>query len=1178
MDTEPPPGTHADLALPEEDRLRLVFDPEFYLSCHPDVRAAGVDPFEHFRHYGAAEGRPPNYYFDPAFYLQRYPDVAALGINALTHYLQHGGEELRDPHPEFDAAFYVDRHPEAARNPLIHYLLYGSALGYEVRRTIRIADYLPSDRPPLPVPDNIVVDIIIPAYRGLGETQRCLQTVLADPHRPPGRVIVIDDKSPEPKLSAALAKLADAGQIMLIRNETNLGFVASVNRGIAAAGQHDIVLLNSDTEVPPGWLQRLAAHAYAGPRIASVSPFSNNATICSYPAIAGGPPPFALPVAALDAACREANAGRHVNVPVTVGFAMYIRHAALADVGDFDAESFGRGYGEESDFCMRAAARGWTHRLACDVYVHHEGEVSFGPKASEQRSSQDILRARYPSYDRVIDRHIRVDDAHAARFATTAAILRRSGLPTILAVSHSLGGGVGHHIDDVANHLHGRANLLLLESGPEGAAITVPAVAGHPRFAVSPPMLEGAAAWLASAGVARVHVHHLLGLDLDLRRLIALLGVPFDVTVHDWFTICPQTNLLPHLDAHYCREPGPAVCNTCIANRPSHDAHDILSWRSRFRWLFAAAERVFCPSQDVRQRLARYGLDARAIVVPHEPVESASWNMVAPPPLKGRKLRIALIGVLADQKGLPTVLALADAAPPDSIELHLVGYTEKPLAPHDEGKLRQTGRYRHADLAKLLARIRPHAIWFPAQWPETFSSALAAGLPIIAADIGAFPERLAGRPLTWLVPPDAPTADWLATFDGLRAALLRQRGIPRGRPRTLTADYYQDEYLPARPARGARSRPLARPAVQTGPIDVRRPDRTTVVVVPERLDNGALSPCAFIRLLLPLDHPAAGAGIDVLLASPAEALRYRADAFATQRYAILDPDEAEALIAHAAASATPLVYDLDDDLVNIPDDHPEAAVLRPRAAVVSRLARAADLLLVSTPGLRARLAPLRRDAVLVPNGLDERLWSTAPPAAFAPRRDPVRILLMGTATHDADFAAIIPALARICETFPDRVTVEVIGMTAGALPPWAERVVVPAIGGGSYPAFITWITQLPAWHIGITPLADTDFNASKSAIKTMDYAALGLAVLASDVPAYRGSLADGPGGALVRNDPAAWYWAIAELIRNPHRWQTAAQGARAALLAHHTLAAQAAARQAVWRSLAPRAARKRAFA
>ena len=206
---------------------------------------------------------------------------------------------------------------------------------------------------------------------------------------------MVDDHSPEPKLSAWLDGLAAKGRIELLRNRRNQGFVASVNIGIEAAGTHDVVLLNSDTEVPHGWLRRLAGHAYATPRVASVSPFSNNATICGYPCITGGPPAFGLGVAELDAACQTANAGRSVALPTTVGFCMYIRRAALAEIGLFDAETFGRGYGEENDFCLRASARGWRHLLACDTFVYHEGSVSFGANASAtaRRAMKRALRA-----------------------------------------------------------------------------------------------------------------------------------------------------------------------------------------------------------------------------------------------------------------------------------------------------------------------------------------------------------------------------------------------------------------------------------------------------------------------------------------------------------------------------------------------------------------------------------------------------------------------------------------------------------------------------------------------------------------------------------------------------------------------------------------------------------------
>ena len=328
------PMSLADLS----DALSGFFDASWYASRYPDVAASGNEPIHHFIRYGVVEGRDPNRFFDSAWYLTHYPDVANSGQHPLLHYIQMGAGELRNPHPRFDAAYYVDQHPEAADNPLRYHLLFGLARGWVTEKPIAIRDYLPSGDASPGHPCDLVVDVVIPAYRGLAQTRRCIETVLADPARPAGQVIVVDDRSPEPKLSAWLDRQAADGLITLVRNRRNRGFVASVNTGIEAAGTHDVVLLNSDTEVAPGWLARLAGHAYATPRVASVSPFSNNATICGYPRMEGGPPAFGLGVAELDAACQAANAGRSVELPTTVGFCMYVRRAALADIGMFDAE------------------------------------------------------------------------------------------------------------------------------------------------------------------------------------------------------------------------------------------------------------------------------------------------------------------------------------------------------------------------------------------------------------------------------------------------------------------------------------------------------------------------------------------------------------------------------------------------------------------------------------------------------------------------------------------------------------------------------------------------------------------------------------------------------------------------------------------------------------------------
>ncbi len=1143
-----------------------LFDPDWYRVRYRDVAAGGVDPLTHFLTWGAAEGRDPNRWFDSAWYREHYPDVAASGMVPLLHYLSAGAAELRNPHPRFDASWYAEEHPEAAHNPLLHHIHVGARRGWLTEPTINIRDYLPSTAAPFACPADIAVDVVIPVYRGLAATRRCLDSVLADVERPPGRIIVIDDHSPERALSDWLKGLAASGRITLLRNRRNLGFVASVNRGMEAAGRHDVALLNSDTEVPAGWLRRLAAQAYAAPRIASVSPFSNNATICGYPRKAGSPIPFGMTLAQVDAACARVNAGRSIALPTTVGFCMYIRCAALDEVGPFDARRFGRGYGEENDFCLRASVRGWRHVLACDTFVFHEGSVSFGAE-SEGLSERglDTLEAHYPGYRRLIDRHVRRDAIGPCRFAVTAALLNESELPVILMLSHELGGGVRQHIDGLVERLSGKAHVLLLQPGARGVTLCLPSIPGHPELSLPEERVADMAQVLRACGVSRVHIHHLLGMDLDVRKLLHRLGVPFDVTVHDYFPLCPQVNLLPWKEAQYCGEPGPATCNACIADTPSHGARDILAWRSRFAWLFREAERVICPSRDARDRLARYGLAERALVVPHEAVVARPWPM-HPPKLQGGRLRVAVVGVLAPQKGAHTVISVAEAADRAAFEFHLVGYAEHDLPAGASKKLIVTGKYQEHELPALLARVKPHLIWFPAQWPETYSytlsAAIAAGLPVVASRIGAFPERLEGRPLSWLVDPRASATAWLDAFEAVRSALRRPAPRKPGTP-VASPDFYAEAYL--RPA-------LAAPAVRRSMIDLRRPGRTAIVVVPERYDGGPPTPCASIRLLLPFDHPAIANGCDVVLADADTAQHYRADIVATQRYAVPTAAAADALAAHCRSTGATLLYDMDDDLLHIPPGHPDAGELRPKAKLVQHLLRAADAVWVSTNALATRVASVRPDARVVPNGLDERLW-VAPPRDPRPRQGPVRILCMGTSTHQGDFALVKPALERLHAAFGSRIAIDLLGVTTQPdLPDWITRPGLPVTAAGSYPGFVNWLVHQPAWDIGLAPLADTPFNRCKSALKTLDYAALGLAVLASDVAVYRGSLADGPGGVLVANRAEAWYDALSRLVRDRNLREQLGRGALDAFATTGTLARQAEQRQAAVQALVRRAA------
>ena len=249
-----------------------------------------------------------------------------------------------------------------------------------------------------------MIDVIIPVHKGAAATRRCIASVLAGASVAHFETIAVDDASPVPEIVGYLDDLASDGRITLLRNERNLGFVQSVNRGMAAHPDRDVVLLNSDTEVANDWLDRLQRAAYRAPDIGTVTPFSNNATICSYPfeGWTGGLP-GTLGLAALDRVFASANAGRTVDLPTGVGFCLYIRRACLDQVGPFDAERFGRGYGEENDFCMRAARAGWRSVLAGDLFVFHEGAVSFADEsATLTESAGATLGVMHPDYQRTV--------------------------------------------------------------------------------------------------------------------------------------------------------------------------------------------------------------------------------------------------------------------------------------------------------------------------------------------------------------------------------------------------------------------------------------------------------------------------------------------------------------------------------------------------------------------------------------------------------------------------------------------------------------------------------------------------------------------------------------------------------------------------------------------------------
>lgn len=655
-----------------------------------------------------------------------------------------------------------------------------------------------------PISDPLV-DVLVPIYGRADLLRDCVESLLGSQCTTQMRIVLIDDCSPFPEVLRLLEHLASDPRLVLVRNERNLGFAASVNRGFDLAPTRDIVVLNSDTRVSTGWLDRLHSSVLQDPAVATASPMSNNATICSFPDdCSDNALPDHMDPPTLDRVLARVNRGRSVEIPTSVGFCMYIRRAALDDVGYFDEQSFRAGYGEENDFCMRARRRGWRHRLCGDVFVFHHGGASFGQqKASRERSALAILERRHPRYPWLVREHLRRDPARALRLRGRMAVLLEDPRPAVLFVSHALGGGTERHMAELAEAIRQQAVVLSLRSRGDGSVELALSrtrsdaivFQGESEYG---PLLE----LLARLDVRRVHVHHTLALPEPLWTLARDLDAPLDFTIHDYYAVNGNPTLTDrrgrHCGDHHDRD------RRCARSHQGPDLAGMPAWRARHRKLLASAERVFAPSKATARRIQDDFPALPVTVAP--PPDARDPELRSPPrfrPLRpDEPMRVGVLGALSREKGADVLEAVAKKSMRRNLPLSfcLIGYAYRKL----HRSVAVTGAYEDARLDEAIRDLDPHVLWFPARWAETYSytlsAALRAGTPIVATDLGAFPERVAGRPATWIESWALGPSEWLARFAAIREELERAVAGP---PQPWTEQCipsrfdYGTDYLPS---------------------------------------------------------------------------------------------------------------------------------------------------------------------------------------------------------------------------------------------------------------------------------------------------------------------------------------------------------------------------------------------
>lgn len=272
--------------------------------------------------------------------------------------------------------------------------------------------------------------IIVPIFNAYEALDICLASLLKTLPATT-RVLLADDASTDPRVPDLLRQFKQRANfhVDIARRETNLGFPANCNAAFKEAGDSDVLLLNSDTIFTSGCLEKISRCALNDPRIATITPWSNNAEICSFPKFCeNNPLPDNLELMAEAAALIKS--ADLPELPTAMGFCMWIRRAALSQCGNFDAETFGRGYGEENDFCRRVAALGWRNVMCVDAYVAHSGSASFGPIGMGPGGDNlQRLLVRWPDYHEQVARFILDDPLRELRdqFSANIASIQNQG-------------------------------------------------------------------------------------------------------------------------------------------------------------------------------------------------------------------------------------------------------------------------------------------------------------------------------------------------------------------------------------------------------------------------------------------------------------------------------------------------------------------------------------------------------------------------------------------------------------------------------------------------------------------------------------------------------------------------------------------------------------------------------
>ncbi len=537
--------------------------------------------------------------------------------------------------------------------------------------------------------------VVVPVYRDLVATKACINSVLMQRTPEPFRLIVVNDASPESGLAEYLETLSGTSNVIVLQNRVSRGFAGAVNRALELGGWSDLLILNSDAWLPPDALDRMRRVAAADPRIGTVTPFSNNGEVTSFPA------PYRLhpfesfsTIERVDNVAASANGLSTVEILNGVGFCLYVSHACATTVGAF-AETYGRGYFEDVDLCLRARRAGYRNVCATGIYVGHHGSRSFqAEKHALVLTNLRRIEQKFPGFRLEEAAFEALDPLRGARARVEYALVPEGAGPLYLTAA-----GMAHDIA-MARAKSAGDSTALIAVADEGEVRFRRLDGGVPQSLTfqlrEPGERDRLHDYLARLSLTRIDLHDPASLPSPLIEEVTSLPVETRLVCGDLRWVYPLTQ--PSEGPCHWRDGGCASCLKAPLERASNpeQRRRLQIALSKARTIVvtdelaeALASKIFRSHRMVRDRFE----DLFALATPALPSTTRGVAVLAP-----------FLSPLVDRMAIGLGRELSRRKDPTPV--FVLGACLDDFAAMASGNVFVTGRADLAELPRLVAQCR----------------------------------------------------------------------------------------------------------------------------------------------------------------------------------------------------------------------------------------------------------------------------------------------------------------------------------------------------------------------------------------------------------------------------------------------------------------------------------------